>query len=77
MFSMRALMLVAADRDLYNSQMSEREGRFLRIAWQKFANSAASLGDKKLLTTKQLLQSNAVVEAIKDHVATRLMCAFI
>jgi len=72
MFSMRVMMLMQADRDLYNSQMSEREARFLRIAWQQFANSAAEMERNKLLSTKQLLECKSCIDTMKTHVATRL-----
>ena len=73
MFSMRAMMLMQADLDLNHSQMSEREARFLKIAWQQFCSSTAELEGLKLLSVSQLLQSKTAVEKLKQHVDTRLM----
>jgi hypothetical protein len=62
-----------ADKDLYHTQMSEREAKFLQIAWEQYANSAAELQCAKLLSVKQLLQSKSAIEQLKKHVETRLM----
>jgi hypothetical protein len=73
MFAMRSMMLMQADKDLSFSQMSQREARFLKIAWQQYANSTAELEHSKLLSVGQLLQSRSAIEELKKHVDTRLM----
>ena len=71
-FCIRTMMLIQADLDLYHSQMSDREARFLKIAWQNFCSSTAELEEMKLLSVQQLLHARAAVEQMKKHVATRL-----
>lgn len=72
-FAMRSMMIIQADQDLFHAAMGEREARFLKIAWQQYANSTAELERRKLLSVGQLLQSKAVIEQLKTHVETRLM----
>lgn len=71
-FAIRAMMLIQADLDLYHSQMSEREARFLQIAWQSFCSSTANLEEMDLLSVRQLLHAKSAVEQVKKHVSTRL-----
>jgi hypothetical protein len=73
MFAMRSMMLMQADQDLSHTQMSQREARFLKIAWQQYADSTAELEHSKLLSVGQLLQSRNAIEELKQHVATRLV----
>jgi hypothetical protein len=72
MFAMRSMMLMQADKDLFHSQMSQREARFLKIAWQQYADSTAEMQHCKLLSATQLLQSRSAIEQLKKHVDTRL-----
>lgn len=72
MFAMRSMMLMQADKDLFHSQMSQREARFLKIAWQQYANSTAEMQHSELLSANQLLQSRSAIEQLKKHVDTRL-----